>query len=166
MGFILYNYYGDYMIRRLRGVVIPIALAVFLGFLCGRLMFDIYEEDGNYRLSSYEIYLLEDNTYSNYEDMRANTISSNYIYYEDDNMYNVVVGMTLNYDNIGKIKGVYDKNLSVSKYLINDKELVDNLSFYDDKLYKSNDEEEIRGIIIDMINTYRGKDDVKMVKIS
>ena len=144
----------------------PIALAVFCGFLCGRLMFSIYEEKGTTTLNSNIVYLLEDTTYSNYDDMKANTISTNYIYYEDNGKYNVVVALTKNYDNITKIEKVYNKELKVSKYLINDKGLVTTLEEYDKKLNNSNDNEEIKKIIIDMINIYKDKEDIKMAKIS
>lgn len=144
----------------------PIALAVFCGFLCGRLMFSIYEEKGTTTLNSNIVYLLEDTTYNNYDDMKANTISTNYIYYEDNGKYNVVVALTKNYDNITKIEKVYNKELKVSKYLINDKGLVTTLEEYDKKLNNSNDNEEIKKIIIDMINIYKDKEDIKMAKIS
>ena len=98
--------------------------------------------------------------------MKANTISANYIYYEDNGKYNVVVALTKNYDNITKIEKVYNKELKVSKYLINDKGLVTTLEEYDKKLNNSNDNEEIKNIIIDMINIYKDKEDIKMVKIS
>ena len=144
----------------------PITLAVFCGFLCGRLMFSIYEEKGTTTLNSNIVYLLEDTTYNNYDDMKANTISANYIYYEDNGKYNVVVALTKNYDNITKIEKVYNKELKVSKYLINDKGLVTTLEEYDKKLNNSNDNEEIKKIIIDMINIYKDKEDIKMAKIS
>ena len=97
------------MKKKINKIVVPIFLAVFCGFLCGRLMFSIYEEKGSSVLDSNIIYLLEDSTYNNYEEMKANTLSSNYIYYEDDGKYNVVVALTKEYDNIEKIEGVYNK---------------------------------------------------------
>ena len=154
------------MKSKLKKIVIPIFLAVFCGFLCGRLMFNIYEEKGSSTLTSNVIYLLLDTSYNNYDEMKASTISSNYIYYEDKGKYNVVVALTKNYDNITKIEKVYNKELKVSKYLINDKGLVTTLEEYDKKLNNSNDNEEIKKIIIDMINIYKDKEDIKMAKIS
>ena len=61
---------------------------------------------------------------------------------------------------------VYNKELKVSKYLINDEGLVTTLEEYDKKLNNSNDNEEIKKIIIDMINIYKDKEDIKMAKIS
>ena len=135
----MYNNIGDNMKSKIKKIIMPITLAVFCGFLCGRLMFSIYEEKGTTTLNSNIVYLLEDTTYNNYDDMKANTISANYIYYEDNGKYNVVVALTKNYDNITKIEKVYNKELKVSKYLINDKGLVTTLEEYDKKLNNSND---------------------------
>ena len=112
------------MKNKIKKIVVPIFLAVFCGFLCGRLMFSIYEEKGSSVLDSNIIYLLEDSTYNNYEEMKANTLSSNYIYYEDDGKYNVVVALTKEYDNIEKIEGVYNKKLKLRRYLLNNNEII------------------------------------------
>ena len=154
------------MKNKINKIVVPIFLAVFCGFLCGRLMFSIYEEKGSSVLDSNIIYLLEDSTYNNYEEMKANTLSSNYIYYEDDGKYNVVVALTKDYDNIEKIENVYNKELKVSRYLLNNNEIISKLDEYDRKLKETTSSEEIRNIIIDMINIYKDKEDIKMAKIS
>ena len=77
----MYNNIGDNMKSKIKKIIMPITLAVFCGFLCGRLMFSIYEEKGTTTLNSNIVYLLEDTTYNNYDDMKANTIITNYIYY-------------------------------------------------------------------------------------
>ena len=154
------------MKNKLKKIVIPIFLSVLCGFLCGRLMFSIYEEKGSTVLDANIIYLLEDTTYNNYDEMKASTISTNYICYEDDGKYNVVVALTRNYDNIEKIKETYNKELKINKYLINNKEIINKIEEYDNKLNETDDKEEIKKIIMDMINVYKDKDDVKMAKIS
>lgn len=154
------------MKNKIKKIVVPIFLAVFCGFLCGRLMFSIYEEKGSSVLDSNIIYLLEDSTYNNYEEMKANTLSSNYIYYEDAGKYNVVVALTKEYDNIEKIEGVYNKKLKLRRYLLNNNEIISKLDEYDRKLKETTSSEEIRNIIIDMINIYKDKEDIKMAKIS
>lgn len=154
------------MKKKIKKIVIPIFLSVICGFLCGRLMFSIYEEKGSNTLSSNVIYLLEDTTYNNIDDMKASTISSNYIYYEDEGKYNVVIALTKNYDNIKKIEEVYNKELKINKYLVNDDELINKLEEYDNKIKESENKEEIKDVIKEMINNYKNKEDIKMVKIS
>lgn len=154
------------MKSKLKKIVIPIFLAVICGNLCGRLMFNIYEEKGSSTLNSNVIYLLLDTSYNNYDEMKASTISSNYIYYEDKGKYNVVVALTKNEDNISKIEELYNKKLTINKYLINDEEIINKLNEYDEKLSNSTNNDEIKDIIRDMNNIYKDKEDIKMVKIS
>ena len=139
------------MKSKLKKIVVPIFLAVFCGFLCGRLMFNIYEEKGSSTLNSNVIYLLLDTSYNNYE---------------DKGKYNVVVALTKNEDNISKIEELYNKKLTINKYLINDEEIINKLNEYDEKLSNSTNNDEIKDIIKNMNSIYKDKEDIKMVKIS
>lgn len=152
--------------NKLKKIVVPIFLSVFCGFVCGRLMFSIYEDKGSSILDSNVIYLLQDSSYSDYETMKASGVSANYIYYEEDGKYNMVVAMTKNKNNIEKIKEVYGKDLKVTEYLLGDDSINDMIDEYDIKLGATTDGEEIKKIIIDMINIYKDREDVKMAKIS
>lgn len=154
------------MKEKIKKVVMPIFLSILCGLVCGRVMFSIYEEKGSSLLNSNLIYLLEDSTYEDYDTMRASTLSTNYIYYEEDGKYKAVIAMTKNKDNIDKIKKVYDKELKVSEYLLSDEDINSKLEEYDLKIKDTTDEEEIKQIIIEMINIYKGLEDIKMVKIS
>ena len=106
------------MKARIKKIVMPIFLSVLCGFVCGRLMFSIYEDNGSSVLESNIIYLLEDDSYEDYDTMKASTLSTSYIYYEDDGEYNTVVAMTKDKDNIEKIENVYNKDLKVVEYLL------------------------------------------------
>ena len=152
--------------NKLKKIVVTIFLSVFCGFVCGRLMFNIYEDKGSSILDSNVIYLLQDSSYSDYETMKASGVSANYIYYEEDGKYNMVVAMTKNKNNIEKIKEVYGKDLKVTEYLLSDDSINDMIDEYDIKLEATTDGEEIKKIIIDMINIYKDREDVKMAKIS
>jgi len=154
------------MKAKIQKVVTPIFLSVLCGLICGRVMFSIYEDKGSSILNSNLIYLLEDSTYEDYDTMKANTLSTNYIYYEDDGKYKAVIAMTKNKDNINKIKEVYTKELEVSEYLLEDEDINIRLEEYDQKLNEATSEEEIKQIIIEMINIYKGLEDIKMDKIS
>ena len=161
----MYTIFGDNMKDKIKKIVTPIFLSVLCGLICGRVMFSIYEDKGGNVLDSNVIYLLEDATYDDYDSMKASTISSNYIYYEEDGKYKAVVAMTKNKDNIEKIRGVYGSNLTIHKYLLNDDEINNRLEEYDTRI-ESASEEEIKDIIIEMINIYKEEEEVKMVKIS
>jgi len=154
------------MKNKIKKIVTPIFLSVLCGCVCGRVMFGIYEEKGSSVLDSNVIYLLEDASYDDYDSMRTSTISSNYIYYEDGGKYKRVVAMTKSKDNIEKIRSVYDSKLTINEYLLNDDDINNKLEEYDIKMVKASKDEEIKDIIMEMINIYKGLEDIKMVKIS
>ena len=154
------------MKKKINKVVIPIFLSVICGAICGRLMFSIYDEKGYNILNTNTIYLLEDSTYDNIDAMKANLISTNYIYYEDNGKYNMVVALTKNKDNIEKIKKVYDKELKVEEYTLNNDDINALINDYDIKLSNSENNDEIKQIIGKMINIYKDREDIKMAKIS
>ena len=144
----------------------PIFLSIICGFLCGRLMFSIYEDRGDDILNSNVIYLLEDKSYNDYDSMKSNTNISSYIYYEDNGKYNTVIAMTKNKDNIDKIKSVYNDELIIEKYLLGDEDINDKINKYDLEISNTNDKEEIKILVSDIIDTYKDKEDIKMIKIS
>ena len=57
------------MKKKIKQIVVPIFLSVLCGFICGRLMFSIYEEKGKNILELNTIYLLKDNSYNDYDSM-------------------------------------------------------------------------------------------------
>ena len=86
-------------------------------------MFSIYEEKGKNILELNTIYLLKDNSYSDYDSMKASSLSNNYIYYEDEGKYNTIIAITKNKDNIDKIKKTYNKELTIMEYILKDEQL-------------------------------------------
>lgn len=162
----MYTIFGDKMKDKIKKVVTPIFLSVLCGSACGRVMFSIYEDKGSSILNSNVIYLLQDKSYDNYDSMNASAISSNYVYYEEDGKYNRVVAMTKNKDNITKIMGVYGYELSIEEYLLDNKDILGRLDEFDIRIENASSNDEIKDIIIEMINMYKDEDDIKMVKIS
>lgn len=162
----MYTIFGDNMKDRIKKIVTPIFLSVLCGAVCGRVMFSIYEDKESSVLDSDVVYLLEDDSYDDYDSMKANVISSNYVYYEEDGKYRAVVAMTKNKNNIDKIKKVYGKRLTIHEYLISDNDINDKLEEYDIKIEKANSDDDIKDIVMDMISLYKREDNLKMVKIS
>lgn len=154
------------MKKKIKQIVVPIFLSVLCGFICGRLMFSIYEEKGKNILELNTIYLLKDNSYNDYDSMKASSLSNNYIYYEDEGKYNTIIAITKNKDNIDKIKETYNKELTIMEYILKDEEMNNKLEAYDLELTKAQKDEDIKEVINKMINVYKDKEDVKMIKIS
>lgn len=153
------------MKERLKKIFIPIFLSVVCGSICGRLLFSIYEEKASNTLSSNVIYMLIDSSYDDYDSMKASSLG-NYIYYEDNGKYNAVIGITKNKDNIKKIEKIYNKELNIKEYLLNNKEIIDSINEYDKRIEKSTNEEEIKKVVLEMLELYKARDDIKMAKIS
>lgn len=155
------------MKKKIKQIVVPIFLSVLCGFICGRLMFSIYEEKGKNILELNTIYLLKDNSYNDYDSMKASSLSNNYIYYEDEGKYNTIIAITKNKDNIDKIKKTYyNKELTIMEYILKEEEMNNKLEAYDLELTKAQKDEDIKEVINKMINVYKDKEDVKMIKIS
>ena len=95
--------------------------------------------------------MLEDASYKDYDTMKASTLSANYIYYKEDNKYNTVLAIT--------------KELKVVKYLLSNEEVNNKIEEYDIKIKNTSDKEEIKNIIEEVINIYKGEDNIKISKI-
>lgn len=154
------------MKKLLKKIFLPIFLSVLCGFLCGKLMFSIYEDKEKNILTSNVIYLLEDTSYNDYNTMKSSFVSNNYIYYEENGKYNTVIAMTKNRDNIDKIEKVYNKDFKIVEYLLSDEEINNKLDEYDKKIDNTSDNNEIKLLVEELNGIYKGRDDIKMVKIS
>ena len=129
-------------------------------------MFSIYEDKEKYIISSSVIYLLEDTSYDNYNDMKTSFVSNNYIYYEENGKYNTVIAMTKDKNNIDKIEGAYDKKFTVVEYLLADSEINKKIDEYDKKIENTTDNNDIKLLVEELNGIYKGREDIKMVKIS
>ena len=98
--------------------------------------------------------------------MRASAVNYSYIYYEEDNLYKTIIGITKSKDNINKIKEVYGEEVIVNTYYNDDELLNSKIIEYDRKLNNTNDLEEEKKIIIEMLNLYKKDDKIKLTKIS
>ena len=154
------------MKKLLKKIFLPIFLSVLCGFLCGKLMFSIYEDKEKNILTSNVIYLLEDTSYNDYNTMKSSFVSNNYIYYEENGKYNTVIAMTKNRDNIDKIEKTYNKDFKIVEYLLSDDEINNKLDEYDKKIGNTSDNDEIKLLVEELNGIYKGRDDIKMVKIS
>ena len=154
------------MRKFIKKVVIPIFISILCGFVCGRVMFGIYEDKGSDILDSKVVYLLLCDTYNDYESMKASSISNDYIYYEDEGNYNAIVALTKNRDNIDKIKKIYGKELTAVEYLLKDDEMNNRISEYDKEIESADSDDVIVEVVSKMISLYKDKEDVKMFKIS
>ncbi len=154
------------IISKVKKVMIPIFLSVICGSICGNVVYNIYADKANYELSNSKVYLVQVGAYSSIDNMKVNTMASNYVYYEDDGMYKAIIGITKDYDNVERIKSLYNGDTIVNEYYLSDKNISDELGKLDDELKEESDDDKARVIIDDMLNIYKENEGVKLVKVN
>ena len=92
-------------------------------------------------------------------------IKNNYIYYIDNNQYKSIVGITKNENNIEKIKKLYNTDLKVKEFYIEEKEINEKQDEFDQKLSNSTKEEDTRKLLDDIINLYKEDDNMRLISI-
>ena len=115
---IFYYIIGDKMKRIVRGIFVPLLVSIVCGFLCAKIVYNVYGDDVENNLKSSKLYLIEGDKYLTYDNMRKENNGSNYIYYNDGTGYKTVLGITRYEKNIDKIKSLYSDDLNVLEYYI------------------------------------------------
>jgi len=154
------------MKETLKKAMIPIFLSIICGSFCGRVVYKIYLGDSKLAYDGNLIYLVQSGAYSTYDNMRTSTIGYDYVYYEEDNLFKTVIGVTKNKENIEKIRNIYNGDILISEYYIEDSVLNSKIIEYDNLLLKEDDNSKIKEIVIEMLNLYKGGNDIKLIKIS
>ena len=121
----------------IKKVFTPIIMGVILGSICGKIAYKIYSDDLENKFSTKKVYILEYGTYNNFDNMKEDNNQNNYIYYIDNNQYKSIVGITKNENNIEKIKKLYNTDLKVKEFYIEEKEINEKQDEFDQKLSNS-----------------------------
>ena len=136
---------------------------MIFGFVCGKMVYSVYEDDVSNKLSSSKLYLVENGKYLTYDMMREENNGNNYVYYKDDEGYKTVVGITRNEENIDKIKSLYSDDVRILEYYISSDMLDEKQNEYDIQLSNSKDVYEVREVVDNILNLYREEDTIKLV---
>jgi len=154
------------MKKILRRILTPIFLSVICGFICGKLVFQIYDNDLEKDLYGEKIYLIQSGAYSNYDNMVKNTSLTNYIYYEDDGLFKSVIGVTESKKNVEKITSVYGKEVIVNEYYSKDDSLNKKIQEYDKKLKNTTDSSKITEITSEILKLYKENKNISLIKVT
>ena len=152
------------MIMKLKNMVVPIVMALGVGFVMGNLLFQQYDiknvtlpvlKNADARSLSF----LQVGVYSTVESMKKNLEGlENYIYVIEDSKYHAYVGITGNALNVDKLTGYYQE-LGYITYVKNitnsDATFLEELDKYDELLEKTNDKSAIRVINQNILNSYK-----------
>lgn len=150
--------------NQFKKIVIPVFVSILCGAVCGKIVYNIYDENDTL-LENNTVYLLQAGAYSSYDNMRANTMGNNYVYYEDDGLYKAIIGITSSYDNIEKIKNAYNGDVVVNEYYLKNIELSNQISKLDNDLSKEEDDNNIKQIINSMLALYKDEK-VNLTKVN
>lgn len=151
------------MKKIIKGLFLPLVVSVVFGFVCGKLVYSVYYEDIENKLSSSKLYLVQNGEYLTYDKMREENNGNNYVYYKDDDGYKSIIGITKDIDNVDKIKQLYSDNVMVEEYYISSDLFNDKQLEYDLKLKNTDNIYEVREVVDNILNLYREDGSVKLV---
>lgn len=154
------------MKKMIKGIIVPVLLAIIIGFILGKYVFNNYKDNLYHELSSSKLYLLQSGEYDSIESMREANNKGSYVYFKDNNKYKTVVGITKNYDSIDKIKELYSDNLLVKECYVPNGVLKSKQDEYEILLRKTNDIREVREAVDNILNLYRGGDNIKLIMVN
>lgn len=154
------------MKKIVRSIFIPIIIAILFGLISGRFVYRTYKDNLYNNLTSSRLYLLENGIYDSVENMREENSANNYIYYKDNDKYKTVIGITNNYNNIDKIKKLYNDNISIEEYYIGSNNLDSRQIEYEKILSSTNDLKEVKEAVDNILNLYRSDDNIKLISIN
>lgn len=148
----------------IKKLLIPLAVSILLGYICGTIACQIYKEKANTVLDSTKIYLLQTGAYSTLDSMKKNTTLGNYLYYQDSGLYKTIIAITKDKANITKIKKIYEDDLMIKEYYLDNDKINELIKKYDLELKETDNINEIKEILNNILNSIKNNDNVKLVK--
>lgn len=122
-------------------IIIPIILSLCFFFI-------IYFNYKNKKIEYKDIYILQVGAYKNYDNLINKTkYLDNYIIYEENGLYKIFIGVTLNNNNYNKLDNIYGNNSFKKVLKISDTNYINNLKKYDTLINETNDKELLNNII-------------------
>ena len=147
-------------------VIVPFLLAVVVGFLLGKFMFNQYDSKVNLKSvfndNGEDVYFIQHGVYSSKESMEKNVIKLNsYIYEEKENKYYVYIGITKLSQNAQKLKDFFENkgySIYIKQIKITNNSFLEALVSYDDLLSKTVDNKAIMEVCNQVLAKYKELD--------
>ena len=96
--------------------------------------------------------------------VKQSELSERIMFQVDGNVFTqALLMLPPNYDNINKIKSLYSDSVNIEEYYISTELLDDKQNEYDLLLSKTDDIYEVREVVDNILNLYRGEDTIKLV---
>ena len=144
----------------------PLVVSMVFGFISAKLVYRLYGDEVQNKLSSSKLYLIQNGKYLTYDSMREENSGNNYVYYKDEDGYKTIIGITRNENNIDKIKSLYSDNVSVEEYYVSNELLNEKQNEYDMILASANDIYEVKEVVDNILNLYRENDSISLVLVN
>lgn len=141
--------------------LLTIIISLLIGFLLSNFMLKQYD-DAVAIMPTFKqeetLYLVQQGVYSSLTSMQENTKNiPYYVYTLDNNLYYVYIGMSLDMDNIEKIRKYYDNMETIVKSkTITDESFINTLKMNDEVLKQTEDKEVIKETINNVLKKYEG----------
>ena len=161
----LYYNYGDDMKKIIKGIFLPLVISVLFGFVCGKMVYQIYDDELESKLTSSRLYLVQNGEYLTYDSMREENSGNNYVYYKDEDGYKTVIGITRNEDNIDKIKRLYSDSVKIEEYYVSNELLNEKQNEFDKILSNTDDVYKVREVVDNILNLYREDETIRLVLV-
>ena len=153
------------MKKMIKGIFVPFVMSMLFGFICGKMVYQVYGNGVEKKLSSSRLYLIENGKYLTYDSMREENNGNNYVYYKDDDGYKTVVGITRDENNIDKIMSLYSDSMRVEEYYVSNELLNEKQGEYDLILNNTEDMHEVKEVVDNILNLYRKDETIKLVLV-
>ena len=153
------------MKKKIRGVIVPVVIAILVGYIGGKFVYKTYLDNLYDTLRSSRLYLVERGVYDTIDTMREDNSDTNYVYYGDNDKYKTVVGITKDFDNIKKIKSLYSDNLSVMEYYVANDIIDSKQDEYEKELTNAEDYKDVKEAVDNILNLYRSDDTIRLIAI-
>lgn len=153
------------MKKKICGIIVPVLIAMFVGYVGGKFVYRTYLDNLYDTLRSSRLYLVERGVYDTIDTMREDNSDTNYVYYKDNDKYKTVVGITKDFDNVKKIKSLYSDKLSVMEYYVANDIINSKQDEYEKELNKAEDYKEVKEAVDNILNLYRSDDTIRLIAI-
>ena len=153
------------MKKKIRGIIVPVLIALLIGYIGGKYVYRTYRDNLYDTLRSSRLYLVERGSYDSVNKMREDNSDINYVYYRDNDKYKTVVGITKDYDNVKKIKKLYDDKLSVTEYYVANEIVDSRQDEYEKSLKEAEDYQDVKEAVDNILNLYRSDEKIRLIAI-
>ena len=160
--FSIYLFYinnGDGMKKKfLRSVVIPLLIAILLGFYGAKIAYGVYQVKESLSEVSHNAYAIQFGVYTNADTLTKNFSNlDDYVVSMEDGKYYVYIGFTTDYSNLSKIRKVYDElgiDIYIKEVYIDNMEFVSSLQQFDVLLDSVESKEDILSVNSAILSSY------------